>query len=107
GKISFPVVLSDVASSLARMALCAFSTPSSSIFPQKNLWFCSILTDYSINTPEKQVKFPKNFFAAFPFAFLLSSPNMGCASLAAEKTIFPAKRLPVYKARAPYAGTRH
>ena len=35
GKISFSVVLSDVASSLARTALCAFSTPPSSIFPQK------------------------------------------------------------------------
>ena len=35
GKISFPVVLSDVAGSLARTALCAFSTPPSSIFPQK------------------------------------------------------------------------
>ncbi|WP_418473280.1 hypothetical protein, partial [Desulfovibrio sp.] len=35
GKISFPAVLSDVASSLARTALCAFSTPSSSIFPKK------------------------------------------------------------------------
>ena len=32
----FPVVLSDVASSLARTALCAFSTPPSSIFPQKS-----------------------------------------------------------------------
>ena len=36
GKISFPVALSDVASSLARTPLCAFSTPPSSIFPQKN-----------------------------------------------------------------------
>ena len=35
GKISFPAALSDVAGSLARTALCAFSTPSSSIFPQK------------------------------------------------------------------------
>ena len=35
GEFSFPVVLSDVASSLARTALCAFSTPPSSIFPQK------------------------------------------------------------------------
>ena len=35
GKISFPVALSDVVSSLARTALCAFSTPPSSIFPQK------------------------------------------------------------------------
>ena len=35
GKISFPVALSGVASSLARTALCAFSTPPSSIFPQK------------------------------------------------------------------------
>ena len=35
GKISFPATLSDVASSLARTVLCAFSTPPSSIFPQK------------------------------------------------------------------------
>ena len=35
GKISFSVALSDVTSSLARTALCAFSTPPSSIFPQK------------------------------------------------------------------------
>ena len=35
GKISFPVALSGVAGSLARTALCAFSTPPSSIFPQK------------------------------------------------------------------------
>ena len=35
GKISFPVALSDVVSSLAQTALCAFSTPPSSIFPQK------------------------------------------------------------------------
>ena len=35
GKISFPAAPSDVASSLARTALCAFSTPPSSIFPQK------------------------------------------------------------------------
>ena len=35
GKISFSVALSDVASSLARTALCAFSTPPSSIFTQK------------------------------------------------------------------------
>ena len=56
GKISFPVALSDVASSLARTALCAFSIPPSSIFPQKNLRFCPILTDYSINIPEKHKK---------------------------------------------------
>ena len=35
GKFSFPAALSDVASSLTRTALCAFSTPPSSIFPQK------------------------------------------------------------------------
>ena len=35
GKISFPAALSDVAGSLTRTALCAFSTPPSSIFPQK------------------------------------------------------------------------
>ena len=36
----FPVALSDVASSLARTALCAFSTPPSSIFPQKIFPIC-------------------------------------------------------------------
>ena len=36
GKISFPAALSDAASSLARTALCAFSIPPSSIFPQKS-----------------------------------------------------------------------
>ena len=36
--------------------LCAFSTPPSSIFPQKNLRFCPLLTDYSINIPEKHKK---------------------------------------------------
>ena len=56
GKISFPVALSDVASSLARTALCAFSTPSSSIFPQKNLWICVLLTVYSINIPKRHRK---------------------------------------------------
>ena len=34
-EIPFPVARSGVASSLARTALCAFSTPPSSIFPQK------------------------------------------------------------------------
>ncbi|WP_337375013.1 hypothetical protein, partial [Desulfovibrio piger] len=57
-----------------RTALCAFSIPPSSIFPQKNWWFCPLLTDYSINIPERQAKFPENFFAAFSFAPLLSSP---------------------------------
>ena len=56
GKISFPVALSDVASSLARTALCAFSTPPSSIFPQKILRICSLLTDYSINIPKRHRK---------------------------------------------------
>ena len=37
GKISFPAALADMASSLARTALCAFSTTPSSIFPQKIL----------------------------------------------------------------------
>ena len=55
GKISFPVALSDVASSLARTALCAFSTPPSSIFPQKILWIYSMLTDYSINIPKRHI----------------------------------------------------
>ena len=56
GKISFPVALSDVASSLARTALCAFSTPPSSIFTQKILRICSLLTDYSINIPKRHRK---------------------------------------------------
>ena len=67
GKISFSVVLSDVAGSLARTALCAFSTPPSSIFPQKNLWICSLLTDHSINIPKRQRKMFGFFFAIFHF----------------------------------------
>ena len=75
GKISFPAALSDVASSLARTALCAFSTPPSSIFPQKNLWFCSLLTDYSINIPTRRRKFLINFFvfSFLPFSFFRQS----------------------------------
>ena len=56
GKISFPVALSDVASSLARTALCAFSIPPSSIFPQKNLRFCPMLTGCSINILKRHRK---------------------------------------------------
>ncbi|WP_337375360.1 hypothetical protein, partial [Desulfovibrio piger] len=84
--------LSDVASSLARTALCAFSTLPSSIFPQKNLRFYPLLTDCSINIPERQAKFPGNFFAAFPFAPLLSSPNISCASLAGGKNSISSKK---------------
>ena len=75
GKISFPVALSDVTGSLARTALCAFSTPPSSIFPQKNLWFCSLLTDYSINIPKRRRKFLINFFvfSFLPFSFFRQS----------------------------------
>ena len=67
GKISFPAALSDVAGSLARTALCAFSTPSSSIFPQKILRICSLLTDYSINIPKRHRKMFGFFFAIFHF----------------------------------------
>ena len=67
GKISFPAALSDVASSLARTALCAFSTPSSSIFPQKNLRICVLLTDYSINMLKRHKKMFGFFFAIFHF----------------------------------------
>ena len=75
GKISFPAALSDVAGSLARTALCAFSTPPSSIFPQKILWICSLLTDYSINTPKRHRKFLINFFvfSFLPFSFFRQS----------------------------------
>ena len=75
GKISFPAALSGVASSLARTALCAFSTPPSSIFPQKILRICSMLTDYSINIPKIHRKFLINFFAFFLFASLLFPPT--------------------------------
>ena len=67
GKISFPVALSDVASSLARTALCAFSTPPSSIFTQKILRICSLLTDYSINIPKRHRKM---------FAFFLQAISL-------------------------------
>ncbi|WP_418473269.1 hypothetical protein, partial [Desulfovibrio sp.] len=75
GKFSFPVVLSDVAGSLARTALCAFSTPPSSIFPQKILQICSMLTDYSINIPKRRRKFLINFFvfSFLPFFFFRQS----------------------------------
>ena len=62
----FSVALSDVASSLARTALCAFSTPPSSIFPQKILRICSLLTDYSINILERHRKM-FGFFCIFHF----------------------------------------
>ena len=56
GKISFPVALADMASSLARTALCAFSTTPSSIFPQKILHSCPFPADYPTNIPEKHRK---------------------------------------------------
>ena len=65
GKISFSVALSDVASSLARTALCAFSTPPSSIFPQKILWIYALLTDYSINIPKRHRKMFAFFQATY------------------------------------------
>ena len=65
GKLSFPVALSDVTSSLARTALCAFSTPPSSIFPQKILRICSMLTVYSINIPKRHRKLFAFFQATY------------------------------------------
>ncbi|WP_303997182.1 hypothetical protein, partial [Desulfovibrio piger] len=58
-------------------ALCAFSTPPSSIFPQKNLWICSLLTDHSINIPKRQRKMFGFFFAIFHFLlpFLLGKSH--------------------------------
>ena len=50
---------------------------------------------------KRQRNFPENFFAAFPFAPLLSSPNISCASLAGGKNSIPAKKLPAYKAHSP------
>ena len=97
GKISFPVALSDVTSSLARTALCAFSTPPSSIFPQKILQICSMLTDYSINIPKRNRKFLINFFvfSFLPFSFfrqsspLLSPPAGKCAHFIQKHRIPP------------------
>ena len=56
GKISFPVALADMASSLARTALCAFSATPSSIFPQKILHSCPQPADYTTNIPERHRK---------------------------------------------------
>ena len=73
--------LSDVASSLARTALCAFSTPPSSIFPQKILRICSMLTVYSIKHTEKTQKNVWIFLCHFPFSSPLSArqePHIPC-----------------------------
>ena len=102
GKISFPAALSDVASSLARTALCAFSTPSSSIFPQKNLWICSLLTDYSINMPKRHRK----MFAFFSSNMLppQKSPATGNAGMGPSQCIpLPFRHLR-YSATKPPAG---
>ena len=90
GKISFPVVLSDVASSLARTALCAFSTPPSSIFPQKILRICSMLTVYSINIPKRHRK----LFAFFQATYCppKKSPATGNAGMGPSQCI----RRPVF-----------
>ena len=53
--------------SLARTALCAFSTPPSSIFPQKILRISSSLTGYSINMPKRHRKILGFFFTLFHF----------------------------------------
>ena len=94
GKISFPAALSDVTSSLARTALCAFSTPSSSIFPQKILRICSLLTDYSINIPKRHRKMFGFFFAIFHFLlpFLLGKSTHSLlekASFSLQETRLP------------------
>ena len=94
GKISFPVALSDVAGSLARTTLCAFSTPPSSIFPQKILRICSPLTDYSINALKRHKKMFGIFFAVFHFSSPLfaeknHTPLLEKASFPLQKTILP------------------
>ena len=101
GKISFPVALSDMTSSLARTALCAFSTPPSSIFPQKNLWICSLLTDYSINMPKRHRK----MFAFFSSNILPpKNPATGNAGMGPSQCIpLPFRHLR-YSATKPPAG---
>ena len=94
GKISFPAALSDVAGSLARTALCAFSTPPSSIFPQKILRICALLTVYSINIPKRHRKMFGFFFAIFHFLlpFLLGKSTHSLlekASFSLQETILP------------------
>ena len=85
GKISFPVARSDVTSSLARTALCAFSTPPSSIFPQKILRICSMLTVYSINIPKRHRK----LFAFFQATYCppQKSPATGNAGMGPSQCI--------------------
>ena len=102
GKISFPAALSDVAGSLARTALCAFSTPPSSIFPQKILRICSLLTDYSINILERHRK----MFAFFSSNMLppQKSPATGNAGMGPSQCIpLPFRHLR-YSATKPPAG---
>ena len=79
GKISFPVALADMASSLARTALCAFSTTPSSFFPQKNgallsgrqkvacMWVALFFNQlfFSIGRPAKNVKHLMPFFMKY------------------------------------------
>ena len=56
GKISFPAALVNMATSLARTALCAFSATPSSIFPQKILRICPFPADHPTNIPERHRK---------------------------------------------------
>ena len=56
GKFLFPSPFRTWPARWRERALCAFSTPPSSIFTQKILRICSLLTDYSINIPKRHRK---------------------------------------------------
>ena len=69
GKFLFPSSFRTWPVRWRENVLCAFSTPPSSIFPQKNLRFCPLLTDYSINIPERQTNLLIFSFCARPCVF--------------------------------------
>ena len=62
GKFLFPSPFRTWPARWRERALCAFSTPPSSIFTQKILRICSLLTDYSINIPKRHRKMFAFFF---------------------------------------------
>ena len=74
GKFLFPSPFRTWPARWRERLYAPFRPHRQAFFPQKNLRFCSMLTDCSISAPERQAKFPEYFFAAFSFAPLLSSP---------------------------------
>ncbi|WP_417035065.1 hypothetical protein [Desulfovibrio piger] len=88
GKFLFPSPFRTWPARWRERLYAPFRPHRQAFFRKKICGFTPLLTDCSINTPERQAKFPENFFAAFPFAPLLSSPNIGCSSPASGKKQF-------------------